>query len=119
MPITNDTPRNPVEIYGRAKLAAEELVLQAGREGMRVSLIRPRTIVGTGRLGIFDILFNWVRDGANIYVIGSGNNLFQFIHVDDLCEVSIRSALQKVPGLFNVGTDRFGTLREDLGALTA
>jgi nucleoside-diphosphate-sugar epimerase len=86
---------------------------------MRVSLIRPRTIVGTGRLGIFDILFNRVRDGPNIEVIGSGNNFFQFIHVDDLCEASIRSALQKIPGLFNVGTDRFGTLREDLGALTA
>jgi nucleoside-diphosphate-sugar epimerase len=117
MPITNDTPREPVEIYGRAKLAAEELVLQAGREGMRVSSIRPRTIVGTGRLGIFDILFDWIKAGANIYVIGSGNHLFQFVDVDDLCEVSIQSALQEKPGLFNVGTDRFGTLRDDLSAL--
>jgi len=117
MPITNDTPREPVEIYGRAKLAAEELVLQAGREGMRVSSIRPRTIVGTGRLGIFDILFDWIKAGANIYVIGSGNHLFQFVDVDDLCEVSIQSALQEKPGLFNVGTDRFGPLRDDLGAL--
>lgn len=39
MPITNDTARKPVEIYGRAKLAAEELVIQAGREGMPVSSI--------------------------------------------------------------------------------
>jgi nucleoside-diphosphate-sugar epimerase len=117
MPITHDTPRQPVEIYGQAKLAAEELVLQAGREGMRVSSIRPRTIVGAGRLGIFDILFDWIKDGANIYVIGSGDNLFQFVHIEDLCEVSIQSALQEKPGLYNVGTDRFGTLREDLSAL--
>jgi nucleoside-diphosphate-sugar epimerase len=117
MPITHDTPCNPVEIYGRAKLAAEELVLQAGRDGMKVSSIRPRTIVGIGRLGIFDILFDWIHDGANVYVIGSGDHLFQFIHIDDLCEVSIQCALQGRPGLYNVGTDRFGTLREDLGAL--
>jgi nucleoside-diphosphate-sugar epimerase len=117
MPITHDTPRKPVEVYGRAKLAAEGLVLQAGRDGMRVSSIRPRTIVGIGRFGIFDILFDWIRDGANIYIIGSGDHLFQFIHIDDLCEVSIQSALQERPGLYNVGTDRFGTLREDLGAL--
>jgi nucleoside-diphosphate-sugar epimerase len=117
MPITNDTPRKPVEIYGRAKLAAEVLVIHAGREGMPVSSIRPRTIVGTGRLGIFEILFDWIKDGANIYVIGSGDHLFQFVHIDDLCEVSIQSALQERPGLYNVGTDRFGTLREDLAAL--
>jgi nucleoside-diphosphate-sugar epimerase len=60
MPITNDTPLAPIEIYGRAKLAAEELVKQAGREGVPVSVIRPRTIIGTGRLGIFEILFDWI-----------------------------------------------------------
>ena len=117
MPITNATPREPVEIYGRAKLAAEELVIQAGREGMPVSSIRPRTIVGTGRLGIFEILFDWIKDGANIYIIGPGTYPFQFVHVDDLCEVSIQSALQEKPGLFNVGTNEFGSLRDDLGAL--
>jgi nucleoside-diphosphate-sugar epimerase len=117
MPITNDTPREPVEIYGRAKLAAEELVMQAGREGMRVSSIRPRTIVGTGRLGIFEILFDWIKDGANIYIIGPGTYPFQFVHADDLCEVSIQSALQEKPGLFNVGAGQFGSLRDDLGAL--
>jgi nucleoside-diphosphate-sugar epimerase len=117
MPITNGSPREPVEIYGRAKLAAEELVIRAGREGMPVSSIRPRTIVGTGRLGIFEILFDWIKDGANIYVIGSGTYPFQFVHVDDLCEVSIQSAVQEKPGLFNVGTNEFGSLRDDLGAL--
>ena len=117
MPITNETPLQPIEIYGRAKLAAENLVKQAGREGMLVSVIRPRCIVGAGRLGIFDILFDWIRDGANIYIIGPGTHLYQFVHVDDLANVSIMSALQETPGIFNVGTDRFGTLRDDLGSL--
>ena len=119
MPITDKTPLQPIEIYGRAKLAAEELVKQAGREGMPVSVVRPRTIVGPGRLGIFEILFDWIRDGANIYIIGPGTYPFQFVQVDDLAEVSILSALQERPGLFNAGTDRFGSLRQDLGALIA
>ena len=119
MPISNDTPLQPIEIYGRAKLAAEELVKQAGHEGMPVSVIRPRTIVGPGRLGIFEILFDWIRDNANIFLIGPGTYPFQFVHADDLAEVSILSALQEQPGLFNAGTDRFGSLREDLGALIA
>jgi nucleoside-diphosphate-sugar epimerase len=111
------SPRHPVEIYGRAKLAAEELVIQAGREGMRVSSIRPRTIVGNNRLGIFGVLFDWIRDGADIYIIGPGTHPFQFVHADDVSEVSIQSALQERPGLFNVGAAQFGTLRDDLGAL--
>src|SRR5262249_51534764 len=43
MPITNDTPLEPIEIYGRAKLAGEELARKAGEEGLPVSIIRPRT----------------------------------------------------------------------------
>jgi nucleoside-diphosphate-sugar epimerase len=114
MPITNLTPRQPVEIYGKAKKAGEDLVLKAQSEGMPASIIRPRTIVGAGRLGIFEILFDWVGDGANIYIIGKGSNLFQFVHVEDIAEASIQSCLKQVSGVFNVGTDRFSTLREDL-----
>jgi nucleoside-diphosphate-sugar epimerase len=117
MPITNDTPRRPVDIYGRSKLEAEISVTHAGRRWLPVSIIRPRTIVGPGRLGIFEILFDWIRDGANIYLIGSGDHPFQFVHVDDVAEVSIQSALQVKHGFFNVGADSFGTLRHDLGAL--
>lgn len=117
MPITNDTPRDPIEIYGRAKKEGEDLAMRAAEEGLAVSIIRPRTIIGTGRLGIFQILFEWIRDGANIYVIGSGNVDFQFVHVDDLSDVSIFSCLQKTPGVFNTGTNKYGTLRGDLEAL--
>jgi nucleoside-diphosphate-sugar epimerase len=119
MPITDQTELHPIEIYGRAKLAAEQLVRQAGKEGMAVSVIRPRTIVGPGRLGIFEILFDWISDGANIFIIGPGTNPFQFVHADDLANVSILSALQERPGVFNAGTDRFRSLREDLEALIA
>jgi len=119
MPISNATARQPVEIYGRAKLDAELLVEKAGQEGMAVCAIRPRTIVGTGRLGIFEILFDWIADNANIYVIGTGDHLFQFVHVEDLAEVSIQACLQKKPGMYNVGTDRFSTLKQDLGQLVA
>src|SRR5262245_54987624 len=107
MPITNDTPLAPIEIYGRAKLAGEELARQAGKDGLPVCIIRPRTIVGTGRLGIFEILFDWIKDNANIYVIGSGDHLFQFVHVDDLCAVSLESCLQLKPGTYNVGAAEF------------
>lgn len=114
MPITNDTPREPLEIYGRAKKAGEDLVLQAMKDGMPASIIRPRTVIGTGRLGIFEILFDWIRDRANIYIIGKGQGQFQFIHVDDISMASIQSCMLRKPGVFNMGALEFSTLREDL-----
>jgi len=117
MPITNETDRKPIEIYGQAKLDGENLVLAAAEKGLKVTIIRPRTVIGTGRLGIFQILFEWIADGSNIYVIGDGNQLFQFVHVDDLCEVSIRACINDVPGIYNMGTDQYGTLKDDLSFL--
>lgn len=117
MPITNDTPLEPVEIYGAAKKKADDIVRAAMAKGYPACCIRPRTVIGKTRLGIFEILFDWIKDNAHIYVIGSGNHLFQFIHAEDLADVSIEACLQGKPGLYNVGTDRFGTLREDLGWL--
>src|SRR2546421_7770174 len=59
-PIIEATPLRPAEIYGRAKLAGEQAVTEAcAKGGPRLIVIRPRTILGEGRLGIFQILFEW------------------------------------------------------------
>ncbi len=115
-PITSATPPAPVEVYGRAKLAAEQVVLRAARKGLPSLILRPRTILGPGRLGIFQILFEWIRDNRNIYVIGKGDNPFQFIHVDDLVTAALLGAERETQGVFNVGAERYSTLREDLAA---
>ncbi len=114
-PITGDTPTAPVENYGRAKLAAEREVQALAQKGLPSLILRPRTILGPGRLGIFQILFEWIRDGRNIYVIGSGDNPFQFVHVDDLVSAALLGVENGVQGIFNIGADRFSTLRDDLG----
>ena len=59
------------------------------------------------------MLFEWILMGP-IFVIGDGSQLFQFVHVDDLCEVSIRACLQNTPGIYNIGTDRYSSLLDDL-----
>ena len=82
-------------------------------------VIRPRTIIGMGRLGIFQILFEWIRDSRNVYVIGSGNVGFQFVHALDLMDAYMLALDLGKPGIYNVGTDRFGTLREALENLIA
>ena len=81
---------------------------------MDVTIIRPRTIIGHGRLGIFQILFEWVRTGYNVPVLGNGDNIYQFVHADDLAEACILASKKSGSTIYNCGTDRYGTMREVL-----
>jgi len=118
LPVTEESVPHPVEEYGRAKLAGERLALQlAAEHGLDVSVIRPRTILGHGRLGIFQILFDWVREGRAIPVLGRGDNRYQFVHADDLADACIRAAERPGTRLYHVGAERFGTMREMLETL--
>jgi len=119
-PVDERVAPRPLEAYGRAKLEAEHLVERAVREhGLDVTIIRPRTILGHGRLGIFQILFDWVEDGRRIPVLGSGENRYQFVHADDLADACIRAAARPGFALYNVGAEHFGTMRQALEALCA
>jgi len=121
-------PRNPVdasvapgprEAYGAAKLAAEHAGEEYVARGLDISIVRPRTILGHGRLGIFQILFEWVRRGRPLYTLGDGHNRYQFVHADDLAELCLRA--DALPGfqVLLAGAERFGTMRELLEGLVA
>ncbi|MCX7886379.1 MAG: NAD-dependent epimerase/dehydratase family protein [Verrucomicrobiae bacterium] len=114
-PITEKTPTQPVEPYGRAKLLGEQVVREVCEASkLPLVVIRPRTILGEGRLGIFQILFEWIRENHDVFVIGKGNNPFQFIHAHDLMDAYMLVLQAERPGIYNVGTDRYGTVREAL-----
>lgn len=117
-PVDDTVEPRPREAYGEAKLQAERLVERAVHEhGLDVTIIRPRTVVGHGRLGIFQILFDWVEDGRRIPVLGKGDNLYQFVHADDLAEACIKAAARPGFSVYNIGAERFGTMRQTLEAL--
>jgi nucleoside-diphosphate-sugar epimerase len=108
----------PREEYGKTKLAAESLVRRyAAEHGLDATIIRPRTIVGHGRLGIFQILFNFIEEGRNVPVLGKGDNTYQFVHADDLADACIRAGARPGSTVYNIGAERFGTMREMLESL--
>ncbi|MEY2434209.1 MAG: hypothetical protein QOC92_3934 [Acidimicrobiaceae bacterium] len=116
-PVTEDSRCLPVEAYGRAKLRAEHLCHEAASAGLDVTIVRPRTILGHGRLGIFAVLFDFVADGAPVYVLGRGSNRYQLIHADDLADACLRAGERFGPTTYNVGATEFGTMRATIQAL--
>ena len=118
-PVTEETTPTPAEAYGRAKLEGETLCARYVRQGLDISIIRPRTIMGHGRLGIFQILFEWIRTGYNVPVLGGGENVYQFVHADDLAEACILAAGRAGAATYNCGADRFGSMRSVLEHLCA
>jgi nucleoside-diphosphate-sugar epimerase len=116
-PVTEDTPPRPLEDYGRAKLEAEQLCREAAGAGLDVTIVRPRTILGHGRLGIMAILFEFVADGAPVFVLGRGNNRYQFVHASDLADACLAAGDRRGATVYNVGATEFGTMRETLQAL--
>ena len=119
-PVSEATVPTPAEDYGRAKLAGEQLCLRAAETSdLQVQIIRPRTILGLGRLGIFQLLFEWVHRGYNIPVLGAGDNVYQFVHADDLADACIRASQTNSSGVYNCGTDRYSSMRATLEALCA
>ena len=106
--------------YGKAKIAAEEICLEYRRSGMCVPVIRPKSFVGPERLGVFALFYDWVADGHGFPMIGSGNNRYQLLDVEDLCDAIYLCATQeaeKVNDTFNIGAKEFKTMKEDYQAV--
>lgn len=119
-PLVETDPVHGVGTYGVTKIQAEELCAEYRAKGLIVPVIRPKTFIGTARLGVFQILYDWVESGCRIPIIGAGHNRYQLLEVTDLVE-GIRLLLTGEPELvnevFNIGAQNFGTVLEDVGAL--
>jgi len=106
--------------YGKAKIEAEEECLKFREKGMCVPIIRPKSFIGPERLGVFDLLYDWAKDGHGFPMIGNGKNRYQLLDVEDLCEaIYLCCTLEKdkVNDTFNIGAKDFTTMREDYQAV--
>jgi len=109
-----------VGAYGEAKILAEKVCLEYREKGMIIPILRPKSFIGPERLGVFAIFYEWVKDGKNFPFIGKGNNRYQLLDVEDLCDATY-SALTindpRVNDTFNIGAKEFTTMGEDFQAV--
>lgn len=106
--------------YGEAKIGAEKVCEEYRSKGLCVPILRPKSFIGPERLGVFAMLYEWARDGHNFPILGRGNNLYQYLDVEDLCEAIWLCATlpdNVVNDTFNIGAREFGTPRTDFQAV--
>ncbi len=119
-PLTEEDRLDGVGEYGKAKIAAEEICLEYRTKGMIVPIIRPKSFIGPERLGVFALFYDWAADGHGFPMIGSGNNRYQLLDVEDLCEAIYLAATlpaDVVNDTFNIGAKEFTTMKEDYQAV--
>lgn len=119
-PVVEDDELIGVGEYGKAKIEAEKICLKYRQEGMCIPILRPKSFIGPERLGVFALLYDWAADGHGFPMIGSGKNRYQLLDVEDLCSaIYLCATLDKaaVNDTFNIGADRFLTMKEDYQAV--
>jgi UDP-glucose 4-epimerase len=125
IPIDENHPTNPVCSYGIAKLAIEKYIaMYASMYGLDYCLLRPSNVYGEGQRlnvgqGIIGVLADRALRGENLEIWGTGENLRDYLHVDDL--VSALMALLSYRGphrAFNIASSEGRSVVEIVSLLT-
>jgi nucleoside-diphosphate-sugar epimerase len=117
--VREDEPPNPIEIYGRSKLAAEQVLSKYYSNSLNVITLRCPTIIDSGRLGLLAILFEFIQDGKKVWVVGGGANRYQFIYAQDLASACLLARNHPSSETFHIGSDDVKPLRAVYDAVIA
>lgn len=119
-PLYEDDKLEGVGPYGESKVLVEEICQEYRDKGMCVPIIRPKSFIGPERLGVFALFYDWAKDGKGFPMLGSGNNRYQLLDVEDLCDAIYLTATldpDTVNDTFNIGAKEFTTMKEDYQAV--
>lgn len=95
LPVTEDTPIAPLSNHGAGK-ASQEAFCQAFRaRGHAVTILRPSNAYGPGQMpksgfGLIRTMLECVRVDTPLEIWGDGENIRDFIYIDDIVEASTR-----------------------------
>ena len=113
LPVLEDDCPSPVNVYGRSKADAEELVLNARRRGARIAIVRLANVYGSCRDHADRASPAFARtalEGLPLHVYGR-DNAFDFTHISDVVQGLMRVVGHLARGTVDLPIIHFATGR--------
>lgn len=89
--LTEQDPPHPISLYGKAKLRAEQAVLEYSRDRF-ATIIRPPSVYGPRDRDVY-VFFQTIAKGF-LLLLGSGAQKISLVHIDDLVNGILLAAQQ-------------------------
>ena len=95
LPVTEDAPIAPLSNHGAGKAAQETFCHAFRAQGHAVTILRPSNAYGPGQIpksgfGLIRTMLECVRVGTPLEIWGDGENIRDFIYIDDIVEACMR-----------------------------
>lgn len=108
---------NALDAYRETRARAEQIAGDFAERGLAVAMVRPKTFVGPGRISAFNIMFDWIRRGKPVLLLGGAAEPYQLLDIRDMAEGIRLLEGSTAEGVFHFGAAVYGSLREDLEGL--
>jgi sterol-4alpha-carboxylate 3-dehydrogenase (decarboxylating) len=85
--------------YGRSKGLAEAFVLSPSHaeKGLKACALRPCTIIGPDDTQVISLIHDLIAKGETYFVIGDGNNLYDWMYIDNAVHAHILAIENLLP----------------------
>ncbi|OYT61909.1 MAG: hypothetical protein B6U69_02670 [Thermofilum sp. ex4484_15] len=110
LPIREDHPLNPLNLYGLTKLMGEQLAFRYLEDyGLKVISLRYFNVYGPGMkggryAGVIHKFITSLLKGRRPVIYGDGSQTRDFIYVDDVVRANLKALESKTTGPFNIGS---------------
>ena len=110
MPITEESPVNPISVYAVTKLVGEEYLRAYKKQyGLDYSIIRFFNVYGPGQVGQFVMkrFIEAIKNGRSPEIYGTGEQIRCFCHVKDAAEGIVKTLFSSETDgeIINIGND--------------
>lgn len=116
VPVSEDTPFDPLSPYGMSKVCSEEFCkLYEKLYDMKIAVVRPFNVYGPGQIfnpysGVITKFIENEKRGKSLIIHGDGNQTRDFIHLEDTTNALILVLGKK--GIYNVASGEPTKIKE-------
>ena len=110
-PIEQSDSPDPLDEYGRSKVACEA-ILRSDVAHFDSVIFRCPNILDAGRVGMLSIFFDFVLEGRRCWLIGDGSSRHQCLYSGDLIAAMLKSLTVEGSHMFNIGSETVPTIHD-------